>query len=245
MALRPHWYHAFMLGYNLMQVGANLLCPRKDKPGSIWKPGYWQRRHVLYTSVWLFIILLLTLEFSFSSFFSNNAVIFMLLFKIVWLYMEIWLLKTLTEKLVALPFEVALQTAQYVMTLGAVTFLSFVYANVVELSVMLVMRIAVNPVKFKVQRVLKFKLQQKRAQAVSQPVITNTPELEAIGLMSDMLSLMYRFSVDALGSIISPLTIVVLYLFREPFDVAKLYSMRSSELVFFMYFSFSLSPRCG
>ena len=231
-----------MLGYNLMQVGANLLCPRKDKPGSIWKPGYWQRRHVLYTSVWLFIILLLTLEFSFSSFFSNNAVIFMLLFKIVWLYMEIWLLKTLTEKLVALPFEVALQTAQYVMTLGAVTFLSFVYANVVELSVMLVMRIAVNPVKFKVQRVLKFKLQQKRAQAMGQPVITNTPELEAIGLMSDMLSLMYRFSVDALGSIISPLTIVVLYLFREPFDVAKLYSMRSSELVFFMYFSFFLIP---
>ena len=33
-------------------------------------------------------------------------------------YMESWLLKTLNEKLVALPFECALQTAQFVMTLG-------------------------------------------------------------------------------------------------------------------------------
>lgn len=32
--------------------------------------------------------------------------------------MESWLLKTLNEKLVALPFECALQTAQFVMTLG-------------------------------------------------------------------------------------------------------------------------------
>ena len=37
--------------------------------------------------------------------------------------METMLLKLLTEKLIALPFECALQTAQFVMTLGAPGFL--------------------------------------------------------------------------------------------------------------------------
>lgn len=58
------------LGFNLMNVGAVMLCPRKDMPGSIWRPGFWQRRHVLYTSIWLFIVLLLALEVSFSKIFS-------------------------------------------------------------------------------------------------------------------------------------------------------------------------------
>ena len=39
-------------------------------------------------------------------------------------YMESWLLKTLNEKLVALPFECALQTAQFVMTLGEPRYLA-------------------------------------------------------------------------------------------------------------------------
>ena len=37
-----------------------------------------------------------------------------------------------------------------------------------------------------------------------------------------MLSLMYRYSVDTLGSIISPVTIVVLYLFKDQFEINKL-----------------------
>ncbi len=116
-----------------------MLCPRRDKPGSVWLPGYWQRQHIMYTSALLFVVLLMALEFSFSSFFSQNALAFMMIFKVVWvrelcapivsrlvdarvhssqIYMESWLLKTLNEKLVALPFECALQTAQFVMTLG-------------------------------------------------------------------------------------------------------------------------------
>ena len=246
--LKKKWLHGrtgimlLVLGFNLMQFGAELLCPRKDMPGSIWRPGYWQRRHVLYTSVWLFIILLLALEFSFSTLFSLYPFGCMLSFRVIWMYMEVWLLKALTEKLVALPFECGLQTIQYVMTLGATDFLSFIYANIVELSVMVFMRVAVHPIKFRLQRVLKFKVAQQQAQRAGLPVPVNTPELEAIGLMSDMLSLMYRFSVDTLGSIISPITIVVLFLFKDQFEVNRLYGMRSNDLVFFMYFSIFLIP---
>jgi hypothetical protein len=175
------------LGFNLMEAGSQLLCPRKDMPGSIWRPGFWQRRHVMYTSIWLFIILLLALEFSFSSLFAMHPIMFMLLFKVVWMYMEVWLLKALTEKMVALPFECGLQTIQYLMTLGATSFLAFIYANLVELGVMVFMRITVHPIKFRLQRVLKFKVAQQNAARQGLPVPVNTPELEAIGIMSDML----------------------------------------------------------
>ena len=124
------------------------------------------------------------------------------------------MVQALTEKLIALPFECALQTIQYVMTLGAAGFLAFIQANIVELSVMVFMRVAVQPVNFRLQRVLKFRISVQQAQLSGSPVPIMTPELEAIGLMSDMLRLMYRFSVDALGSVISPIAVVVIYLFK-------------------------------
>lgn len=64
--------------------GSMLLCPRRDKPGSVWLPGYWQRRHIMYTSALLFVVLLMALEFSFSRLFSQNALAFMMVFKVVW-----------------------------------------------------------------------------------------------------------------------------------------------------------------
>lgn len=123
-------------------------------------------------------------------------------------------MQALTEKLIALPFECALQTIQYVMTLGAAGFLAFIQANAVELAVMFFMRIAVQPVNFRLQRILKFKIAVQQAQRSGAPVPVMTPELEAIGVMSDMLRLMYRFSVDTLGSVVSPIAVVVIWLFR-------------------------------
>jgi len=230
------------LGFFLMRDGSALLCPRKDMPGSIWKPGYWQRRHVMYTSIFLFVILLLALEFSFSTLFKLYPLAFMLAFKVVWMQMETWLLKTLTEKLIALPFECALQTVQYVMTLGADGFLTFIQANILEAGVMIVKRVTLDPVRFRLLRLLRFRIRVQLAQRAGQPVPVMTPELEAIGVMTDMLSLMYRYSVDTLGSVISPITIAVLFIFREEFEINKLYGMRSTDLRYFMLFSFFLIP---
>jgi len=230
------------LGFNLMQNGSALLCPRRDKPGSVWLPGYWQRQHIMYTSALLFVVLLMALEFSFSSFFSQNALAFMMVFKVVWIYMESWLLKTLNEKLVALPFECALQTAQFVMTLGADGFIQFITGFIVELLIMVVKRIAMDPIKFKVVRTAKLKVKIAQAQKAGQPVPVYTPELEAIGVMIDMLQSMYRFSVDSLGTVISPITIAVLFFFRKEYEISKLYGIRDLDLLFYMLFSLIMIP---
>ena len=77
----------------------------------------------------------------------------MMLFKLAWVGMESWLLKVLTEKLVALPFECALQTAQFVMTLGAAGFLAFIQAFMLETGIMIIKRVAIDPIKFKTVRI--------------------------------------------------------------------------------------------
>lgn len=196
----------------------------------------------MYTSVILFVVLLLALEFSFSTLFKKNPLYFMLMFKAVWMVMEIGLLRALTEKMIALPFECALQTAQYVMTLGADGFINFITANMLETGIMMLKRIAIDPIKYRLIRVVKLRLKVQAAQRSGTAVPISTPEIEAIGLMTDMLSLMYRFSVDTLGAVIAPITIAVLYLFAAEFEVAKLYAMRASDLRFFMMFSFFILP---
>jgi len=126
--------------------------------------------------------------------------------------------------------------------LGADGFIAFILAFVAETAVMVTKRVAMDPLKFRMQRVLKFKLKVQTAQRTKQPVPVSTPETEALGLLTDMISLMYRFSVDTLGIVICPITILVLYMFREPFSISKLYGMRSTDLIFFMLFSFFMIP---
>lgn len=74
------------------------------------------------------------------------------------------------------------------------------------LSSLAVKRVTLDPVRFRLLRLLRFRIRVQLAQRAGQPVPVMTPELEAIGVMTDMLSLMYRYSVDTLGSVISPIT---------------------------------------
>ena len=133
--------------------------------------------------------------------FAQNPFMWMLVFKFLWMYMETMLLQVLTEKLIALPFECALQTAQFVMTLGANGFINFIQAFIMETLIMIVKRISIDPIKFRVVRLAKMRVKAATALRNGEPPPLNTPEIEAIGIMSDMLQLMYRFSVDALGSV--------------------------------------------
>ena len=186
------------LGMSLMQEGSKLLCPRKDMPGSIWLPGYWQRRHVMYTSVFLFVVLLLALEFSFSTLYKLYPLYFLLLFKVVWMVMEVGLLRALTEKLIALPFECALQTVQYVMTLGAAGFIAFITANILETTMMIFKRLALDPLKFRMIRLVKLRLKIQAAQRAGTAVPVQTPELEV--LRSSMLRTPQQLHVYSLIS---------------------------------------------
>jgi len=129
-----------------------------------------------------------------------------------------------------------------VMTLGAEGFVQFITNFVIELVIMVVKRIAMDPIKFKVVRMAKLKVKIAQAQKAGQPVPVYTPELEAIGVMIDMLQSMYRFSVDSLGTVISPITIAVLFFFRKEYEISNLYGIRDMDLLYYMLFSIIMIP---
>ncbi len=148
------------------------------------------------------------------------------------------------------------------MTRVAPQFIQFITGFIVELLIMVVKRIgaahaspsklrtpcsrtlrqtpprhvaaAMDPIKFKVVRTAKLKVRIAQAQKAGQPVPVYTPELEAIGVMIDMLQSMYRFSVDSLGTVISPITIAVLFFFRKEYEISKLYGIRDTDLLYYM-----------
>jgi hypothetical protein len=91
-----------------------------------------------------------------------------------------------------------------------------------------------DPIKFRVVRTAKLKVKIAQAQKMGQPVPVHTPELEAIGVMIDMLQSMYRFSVDSLGTVIAPVTIAVLFIFKREYNVSELYGIRELDLLFYM-----------
>ena len=80
----------------------------------------------------------------------------------------------------------------------------------------------------------KLKVKIAQAQKAGHPVPVYTPELEAIGVMIDMLQSMYRFSVDSLGTVISPITIAVLFFFRKEYEISSLYGIRDTDLLYYM-----------
>ena len=103
-----------------------------------------------------------------------------------------------------------------------------------QLTLLALQTAAIDPIKFKVVRTAKLKVKIAQAQKAGQPVPVHTPELEAVGVMIDMLQSMYRFSVDSLGTVISPVTIMILYAFKQEYEIGKLYGIRDLDLLYYM-----------
>ena len=94
-----------VMGIYMLHLGTHLLVPRRDMPGSLWKPGYWQRKHCMFTAIWLFMLLLVVIQLSFTPIFGQNAQVFMLALKVFWIAMESVFSRTLNEMLIILPYQ--------------------------------------------------------------------------------------------------------------------------------------------
>ena len=230
-----------VMGLCIINYGTYLLVPRVDKPGSLWKPGFWQRKHCFLTAIWTFLMLLVVLQISFTRFFSENANVLIFGLKAFWILMESVYLRSLSELLLILPFQASLQLTQFTMTLGADKFTSFVTVFVTEMLVGIIKRL-VEPIKFRTVRLAKFKKAVIAAQAIGRAPPVMTPEIEATGILGDMLKALYFFAVEMLGLTFSVVVTGFLYLFRKEYNVADLYGIRSTDLLFYMLFTIIIIP---
>lgn len=230
------------LGIMTMANAVHLMIPREDNPESVWKPGYWQRRHVMFTSVTLFLTLMVMLEFSFTAIFSTYATVFLFGFKILYMACEMLLAKYLQHKLLLAPFLMALQMNQFVMTLGGEGLTLFITAFLIEMGVAIVKRAVIEPLKFRSARLVKLKIQIQTAQLKGEAPPMMTPEREATGLLEDMVQGMFWFGIESLALIASGVIIVCMYWFKKELEISKLYGMREDDLIFYFMFSFIIIP---
>ena len=225
----------------MVNYGTSLLVPRKDKPDSLWKPGFWQRRHCFFTAIWLFMLLLVVLQISFTRFYATHANYLLFALKAFWIGMESVFTKTLNEMLIVLPYQASLQLAQFVMTLGAANFTSFVTVFLTEMTVGVVKRL-VEPVKLRTVRLAKFKKAAILAQKAGRAPPVMTPELEATGILGDMLKALFFFAVEMLALCFSVVIVLFMWLFRTEFNVSSLYNIRGGDLLFYLFFNIVIIP---
>ena len=114
------------------------------------------------------------------------------------------------------------------MTLGADNFIGFVVVFLTEMFFGIINRL-IEPLKFKVLRLAKLKRAIALAQKEGRPPVVVTPELEATGILGDMLKALFFFSVEMLALVFSVLIVAFMFLFRFDFDVPKLH-LRSKAL---------------
>eukprot|EP00298_Acanthocystis_sp_HF-20_P016807 c21590_g1_i3.p1 GENE.c21590_g1_i3~~c21590_g1_i3.p1 ORF type:complete len:1349 (+),score=588.27 c21590_g1_i3:276-4322(+) len=229
-----------MLGVEIMSNGVLLLIPKRDKISPLWRPFHWQQSHTLFISMFMTLITIFVVEFSYTTLFSQNTASFMIMFKVAFIFVETFLGKVLGEKLIIAPFILAQQLVQFTITLGAEGFLTFIYANLIELASDTFKRATIDPIKLRMVRQAREEVAIQVALKQGLPVPERLPDDKAMKM--DVVTGLYLYFTSTIALIFAPLCIGFMYLFRDPLYILKYYNIRDKEMIYYLQFAAILIP---
>ena len=105
----------------------------------------WKRAHLIWGSLCLECFLLWLWEFSYSAYFEENVYFFIVIFKIMQMLMDVVMGDLLREHLMNAPLVVIIEVTEILVTMGASDFMDFTFSYFVELCVMLMERLYLDP----------------------------------------------------------------------------------------------------
>merc|ERR1711871_737299 len=82
---------------------------------------------------------------SYSEFFELHVYEFIIVFKILQMFMDVFLAYMLRENLMCAPLLIVIETTEIVVTMGAADFIDFIVSYFVELGMMVVERVFLDP----------------------------------------------------------------------------------------------------
>ena len=110
-----------------------------------WTPMLWKRSHMIFTTYMLTVSLLVVWEFSYSAEFEDNVYFYIVVFKFVQIIMDQVLAAYMREQLLITPLMVVIGISEMLVTLGASDFMDFTMSYFVELAVMILERLYLDP----------------------------------------------------------------------------------------------------
>ena len=117
----------------------------EEEDEEFWNPLLWKRTHLVFASGALCATLIWVWEFSYSSTFETYVYQFIVLFKIIQMIMDHVLGDLMKEAFLLAPLMVVIEVSEILITMGASDFIDFTLSFFVELSVMIIERLYLDP----------------------------------------------------------------------------------------------------
>ncbi|KAA0156746.1 hypothetical protein FNF29_00857 [Cafeteria roenbergensis] len=235
----------------------------EPEPSPLWIPVAWRRSHMVLFSLAQMIMLLVVLEFAYSDSFAANQYLFIVLFKLAQVFMELFILSIVGDALQVCPMIVTIQMTEILVTMGADTFTDFVIAFFVESSVMMFERIYLDPnvkslkahwplIMARLGRCTRKNRSMTREQRLEREKewakVVEHVKLETHGV-EPLLESMVVYSNETVALLISPwLQLILLACDASPLhtlqitEIPRGFSIRETDLVFYTIFAIVSIP---
>jgi hypothetical protein len=214
-----------------------------------WTPVVWRRLHPWFITIILMCWLTWIVEFSYGPWFSEYVYFILAALYFIRIMVEDVMDYYTRELLLLQPMLACYTLVEFVVTLGAATFVDFMVAFFVELWLDIFSRCYYDPiVRVKVNQGaawLKFTILTKlhnrfpRVEAFRQnDTRTKKQHNNAEQIIDDIAG----FSVEAMASILGPAMIGWIMLFQKELNLIDTYGIRNTDLVFYWAFAIFVVP---
>ncbi|CAM9190967.1 unnamed protein product, partial [Laminaria digitata] len=220
-------------------------------PSPVFAPMQWKRAHLLWASIAMQCLLLGIWEFSYSNTFAVHVYMFIVGFKLAQMFMDLVLEGLLREHLMVAPLLVVVGITEQLVTMGAEDFKDFVVSFFVELSVMMLERLYLDPGvkemsklyprwrmmwRRRFSRHRRMTREDKAKEEMEWRKINEDIELEREGV-EPLLDSYFVYSTEVLGLFLMPGVIALIMVFSKQTKMAELYGIRDNEMGYYLAFA--------
>ena len=222
---------------------------------SIWAPTLWKRSNLMFCSILMGLFLVLIVEFSYWGDFGTYIWWNVLMLKVFAQFIDALVEYQLKELLLVTPISSALNITQGLITLGADDFVDFVLVYFVEMALLVVERVYVEPylnffldwlegaieatiswIKSKMPKYL-----QKKAKIVPEVDYRKRDVDDDVGdddaeTVEPILDHYLNVCMDTLAMYYICFLIYLLMLFREEIVLPSLYGIAEQDMLYYLYF---------
>lgn len=235
-----------------------------EMPGSyFWTPFMWKRFHLLLVSLSTTVFLVFILEFSYSHSFADNQYLFIIIFKVVQMFIDLAMAHLLRENLLIAPIMVLIELTEVIITMGAENFTDFVVAYFVETVAVIMERVYLDPgLKRFMQKIPMWKMacrrrcmrnrRQTREERAQEEMewkrINEQLQLEKEGV-EPLLDSFLVYSNETCALFMAPFAMVLMMVTDanawhgwQLTQIPFLYGIRERDLGFYTIFAFMIIP---
>ena len=224
-------------------------------PSEFWTPLLWKRAHLLLWTMYVFTVLMIVWEFSYSEIFSGNIYFWIIVFKMIQMLMDQVLAMAMKENLLIASLMVSIEITEFMISMGAPNLMEFIQSYFVELALMVFERLIFDPglkhiAKLwpKWKMLLKRRFAKKRHMTREQRAreeaewkrVNEEIALESEGV-EPLLDSYAVYANETISMLLGVFVLGFIYYFDET-QIEVQYNIKKSELVFYIFFVCILIP---